>query len=85
MLKGGTNTWVCPATTGTQVEYPRRFKRKVKTDREQLEREIREDSEELVQTSLDFDWFWAGSGEPVLVASLGTLEGPASFAPAASP
>ena len=70
---------------GTQVEHTRRFKRKAETDREQLEREIREDSEELVQTSLDFDWFWVGSGEPVLVASLGTLEGPASFAPATSP
>ena len=34
---------------------------------------------------MDFDWFWVGSGEPVLVASLGTLEGPASFAPATSP
>ena len=69
----------------TQVEYTRRFKRKAETDREQLEREIREDSEELLQTNMDFDWFWAGSGEPVLVASLGTLEGPASFAPATSP
>ena len=29
--------------------------------------------------------FWVGSGEPVLVASFGTLEGPASFAPATSP
>ena len=36
-------------------------------------------------TNMDFDWFWVGSGEPVLVASLGTLEGPASFAPATSP
>ena len=70
----------------TQVEYTRRFKRKAETDREQLEREIREDSEELLQTNMDFDWFWVGSGEPVLVvASLGTLEGPASFAPATSP
>ena len=69
----------------TQVEYNRRFKRKAETDREQLEREIREDSEELLQTNMDFDWFWVGSGEPVLVASLGTLEGPASFAPATSP
>ena len=69
----------------TQVEYTRRFKRKAETDREQLEREIREDSEELLQTSMDFDWFWVGSGEPVLVASLGTLEGPASFVPATSP
>ena len=68
----------------TQVEYTRRFKRKAETDREQLEREIREDSEELLQTNMDFDWFWVGSGEPVLVASLGTLEGPASFAPATS-
>ena len=33
----------------TQVEYSRRFKRKAETDREQLEREIREDSEELLQ------------------------------------
>ena len=47
--------------------------------------EIREDSEELLQTTMDFDWFWVGSGEAVLVASLGTLEGPASFAPATSP
>ena len=69
----------------TQVEHTRRFKRKAETDREQLEREIREDSEELLQTNMDFDWFWVGSGEPVLVASLGTLEGPASFAPATSP
>ena len=69
----------------TQVEYTRRFTRKAETDREQLEREIREDSEELLQTNMDFDWFWVGSGEPVLVASLGTLEGPASFAPATSP
>ena len=71
----------------TQVEYTRRFKRKAETDREQLEREIREDSEELLQKNMDFDWFWVGtgSGEPVLVASLGTLEGPASFAPATSP
>ena len=68
----------------TQVEYTR-IKRKAETDREQLEREIREDSEELLQTNMDFDWFWVGSGEPVLVASLGTLEGPASFAPATSP
>ena len=49
-----------------------------------MEREIREDSEELVQSSLDVYWFWVGSG-PVLVASLGTLEDPASFAPATSP
>ena len=54
----------------TQVEYTRRFKRKAETDREQLEREIREDSEELLQTNMDFDWFWVGSGEPVLVASV---------------
>jgi len=46
-----------------------------------LEREIREDSEELLQANMDFDWFWVGSGEPVLVASLGTLEGPASSSP----
>ena len=38
----------------TQVEYTRRFKRKAETDREQLEREIREDSEELLQTNMDF-------------------------------
>ena len=69
----------------TQVEHTRRFKRKAETDREQLEREIREDSEELLQTNMDFDWFWVGSGEPVLVVSLGALEGPASFVPATSP
>ena len=68
-----------------QVEYTRRFKRKAETDREQLEQEIPEDSEELLQTNMDFNWFWVGSGEPVLVASLATLEGPASFAPATSP
>ena len=34
---------------------------------------------------MDFDGFWVGSGEPVLVASLGTLEGPASFVPAIFP
>ena len=39
----------------TQVEYTRR--RKAETDREQLEREIREDSEEFLQTNMDFDWF----------------------------
>ena len=50
-----------------------------------MEREIREDSEELLQTNMDFDWFWVGRSEPVLVASLDTLEGPASFAPATSP
>ena len=74
-----------PRQPETQVEYTRRFKRKAETDREQLEREIREDSEELLPTNMEFDWFWVGSGEPVLVASLGTLEGPASFAPATSP
>ena len=58
----------------TQVEYTRRFKKKAQTDREELEREIREDSEELLQTNMDFDWFWVGSGEPVLVASLGHLK-----------
>ena len=51
--------------------------------KKQLEQEIREDSEELVQTSSDFDWFWVGCGESVLVASLDTLE--VSFAPATSP
>ena len=55
----------------TQVEYTRRFKRKAETDREQLEREIREDSEDLLQTNMDFDWFWVGSGEPVLVCEFG--------------
>ena len=71
----------------TQLRFQKRnkFKRKAETDREQLEREIREDSEELLQTNMDFDWFRVGGGEPVLVASLGTLEGPASFAPATSP
>ena len=37
------------------------------------------------RTSSRTYWFWVSSGEPVLVASLGTLEGPASFAPATSP
>ena len=83
--RSGTNTESARRQPETQVEYTRRFKRKAETDREQLEREIREDSEELLQTNMDFDWFWVGSGEPVLVASLGTLEGPASFAPATSP
>ena len=36
----------------TQVEYTRRFKKKAQTDREQLEREIHEDSEELLQTNM---------------------------------
>ena len=38
----------------TQVEYTRRFKRKAETDREQLEREIREDSEELASNKHGF-------------------------------
>ena len=42
----------------TQVEYTRRFKRKAETDREQLEREIREDSEELLQQT----WILIGFG-----------------------
>ena len=33
---------------------------------------------------MDFDWFWVGSGEPVLVASLGHLKDQ-RLAPATSP
>ena len=49
-----------------------------------MEREIREDSEELFQTNMDFDWLWVGSGEPLLVASLGHLKDQ-RLAPATSP
>ena len=46
----------------TQVEYTRRFKRKAEADREQLEREIREDPEELPK------WILTGFG--LVVVSL---------------
>ena len=70
---------------GTQVEYARRFKRKAETDREELEKEIREDANAMLKDNEEFDWFWVGSGEPVFLASLGALEGPASFTPATAP
>ena len=70
---------------GTQVEYVRRFKRKAETDREELEKEIREDANAMLKDNEEFDWFWVGSGEPVFLASLGALEGPASFTPATAP
>ena len=60
----------------TQVEYrgiPEGLKGKLRPTENNWS-EIREDSEELLQTSMDFDWFWGGSGEPVLVASLGLLK-----------
>ena len=69
----------------TQVEYVRRFKRKAETEREELEKEFREDSNAMLKDNEEFDWFWAGSGEPVFLASLGALEGPASFTPATAP
>ena len=66
----------------TQVEYVRRFKRKAETEREELEKEIREDANAMLKDNEEFDWFWVGSSEPVFLASLGALEGPASFTPA---
>ena len=70
---------------GTQVEYVRRLQRKAETDREELEKEIREDANAMLKDNEEFDWFWVGSGEPVFLASLGALEGPASFTPATAP
>ena len=69
----------------TQVEYVRRFKRKAETEREELEKEIREDTNAMLKDNEEFYWFWMGSGEPVFLASLGALEGPASFTPATAP
>ena len=71
--------------TDTRDEYVHRFKRKADSTREELERELREETDDMIQSSLDFDWFWVGNGEPVFVASLDVLEGPASFVPATSP
>ena len=39
----------------------------------------------MLKDNEEFDWFWLGSGEPVFLASLGALEGPASFTRAAAP
>jgi hypothetical protein len=46
---------------------------------------LRVSATESLQESLNFDWFWVGSSEPVLMTSLMSLEGVPSFVPATSP
>ena len=68
-----------------QEEYRMRFKRSAETATAELEKEIKESATESIQESLNFDWFWVGSSEPVLMTSLMSLEGAPSFVPATSP
>ena len=68
-----------------QEEYRMRFKRSAETATAELEKEIKESATESLQDSLNFDWFRAGSSEPVLMTTLMSLEGAPSFVPATSP
>ena len=78
-------TVVFPA--GTSMEYRQRFKRAADTTTEELEKEMHESSSVLQSDTCDtdFDWFWVGTGESVLVSSLFQLEGGPSFHPATAP
>ena len=38
-----------------------------------------------MESALEFNGFWVETGQPVLLSSVGVLEGPASFCPATGP
>ena len=74
----------CKETAPTRVERVQN-KRPAEVDTADLEREIRESAIDCLESALEFNWFWVETGQPVLLSSVGVLEGPASFCPATGP